>query len=148
MTLGFERPILSCKGWPYQRTLSSTQKAESRLSAAPPAGTDAGLRSVMIRLPGPRAGSRLVGVPSFVWLLLWLDCWMCQCGARRYTLFSLALGCSVAVFEPVPMFHETMRLGLSLNPGFGGRTALCASRSAQLLTAHNDPQPVYAYGCT
>lgn len=41
-----------------------------------------------------------------------------------YTLFSLALGCSVIVFEPVPTFHEALRLGLSLNPGFALRTKL------------------------
>jgi len=35
-----------------------------------------------------------------------------------YTLYSIALGCSVVVFEPVPEFHEVLRLGLNLNPGF------------------------------
>jgi FkbM family methyltransferase len=43
---------------------------------------------------------------------------------RRYTLYSLALGCSVAVFEPVPAYQEVMRLGLALNPGFASRTTL------------------------
>ena len=41
-----------------------------------------------------------------------------------YTLYSLALGCSVAVFEPVPAYREVMRLGLALNPGFAERTTL------------------------
>ena len=41
-----------------------------------------------------------------------------------YTLYSLALGCRVAVFEPVPAYQEVMRLGLSLNPGFAERTTL------------------------
>ena len=38
-----------------------------------------------------------------------------------YTLFSLALGCDVIVFEPVPAWHQIMRLGVSLNPGFARR---------------------------
>lgn len=41
-----------------------------------------------------------------------------------YTLYSLALGCSVIVFEPVPAYQEVLRLGLSLNPGFASRTTL------------------------
>lgn len=41
-----------------------------------------------------------------------------------YTLYSLALGCRVAVFEPVPAYQEIMQLGLSLNPGFAARTTL------------------------
>lgn len=41
-----------------------------------------------------------------------------------YTLFSLALGCSVVVFEPVPRYVEVMQLGLSLNPGFGSRVTI------------------------
>lgn len=41
-----------------------------------------------------------------------------------YTLYSLALGCRVAVFEPVPAYQEIMELGLSLNPGFAERTTL------------------------
>lgn len=41
-----------------------------------------------------------------------------------YTLYSLALGCRVAVFEPVPAYQEIMKLGLSLNPGFAERTTL------------------------
>jgi len=44
-----------------------------------------------------------------------------------YTLYSLALGCSVAVFEPVPAFYEVLRHGVSLNPGFGKRMALYAN---------------------
>lgn len=41
-----------------------------------------------------------------------------------YTLYSLALGCEVVVFEPVPAYQEVMRLGLALNPGFAARTTL------------------------
>ena len=41
-----------------------------------------------------------------------------------YTLYSLALGCRVAVFEPVPAYQEVLRLGLSLNPGFAERATL------------------------
>ena len=41
-----------------------------------------------------------------------------------YTLYSLALGCRVAVFEPVPAYREVMQLGLALNPGFAARTKL------------------------
>jgi len=41
-----------------------------------------------------------------------------------YTLYSLALGCSVMVFEPVPAYREVMQLGLALNPGFAARTTL------------------------
>ena len=41
-----------------------------------------------------------------------------------YTLYSLALGCRVAVFEPVPAYQEIMKLGLSLNPGFAEHTTL------------------------
>jgi FkbM family methyltransferase len=41
-----------------------------------------------------------------------------------YTLYSLALGCSVAVFEPVPTYREVLRLGVTLNPGFGERVRL------------------------
>ena len=41
-----------------------------------------------------------------------------------FTLYSLALGCRVAVFEPIPAFQEVMRLGLSLNPGFASRVTL------------------------
>ena len=41
-----------------------------------------------------------------------------------YTLYSLALGCSVTVFEPIPLFQDVLRLGLSLNPGFAERTTL------------------------
>jgi len=38
-----------------------------------------------------------------------------------YTLYSLALGCNVAVFEPVPAYREVLNLGVSLNPGFASR---------------------------
>jgi len=41
-----------------------------------------------------------------------------------YTLYSLALGCKVVVFEPVPAYQEVMRLGLALNPGFSERVTL------------------------
>ena len=41
-----------------------------------------------------------------------------------YTLYSLALGCSVVVVEPVPAYQEVLRLGVSLNPGFAARTTL------------------------
>tara|TARA_B110001452_G_scaffold211129_1_gene181602 strand:- start:211 stop:1497 length:1287 start_codon:yes stop_codon:yes gene_type:complete len=41
-----------------------------------------------------------------------------------YTLFSLALGCRVVVFEPVPLFQEVLRLGVSLNPGFAERVEI------------------------
>ena len=41
-----------------------------------------------------------------------------------YTLYSLALGCSVVVFEPVPAYQEVLRLGLALNPGFAERATL------------------------
>jgi len=38
-----------------------------------------------------------------------------------FTLYSLALGCSVVVFEPIPAYREVMQLGIELNPGFGAR---------------------------
>ena len=41
-----------------------------------------------------------------------------------FTLYSLALGCSVVVFEPVPAYREVMELGIALNPGFGSRVAV------------------------
>lgn len=41
-----------------------------------------------------------------------------------YTLFSVALGCEVAVFEPVPTYQEVISLGLTLNPGFRERVTL------------------------
>lgn len=41
-----------------------------------------------------------------------------------YTLYSLALGCRVAVFEPVPTYREVMQLGIALNPGFAERVTL------------------------
>mgnify|MGYP006135015215 CR=1 FL=1 len=41
-----------------------------------------------------------------------------------YTLYSLALGCSVVVFEPVPAYQDIMRLGLWLNPGFSSRVTI------------------------
>ena len=47
--------------------------------------------------------------------------------AGWYTLYSLALGCSVAVFEPVGHFRDVIKLGLQLNPGFANRTALFAN---------------------
>ena len=42
----------------------------------------------------------------------------------RYTLYSLAMGCRVTVVEPVPLYQRILRLGLSLNPGFGSRTVI------------------------
>ena len=41
-----------------------------------------------------------------------------------YTLYSLALGCKVVVFEPVPAYQEVMRLGLALTPGFASRATI------------------------
>ena len=41
-----------------------------------------------------------------------------------FTLYSLALGCRVVVFEPVPAYREVMQLGISLNPGFGERVTV------------------------
>ena len=41
-----------------------------------------------------------------------------------YTLYSLALGCSVIVFEPIPAYQEVLMLGVSLNPGFRERVEL------------------------
>ena len=41
-----------------------------------------------------------------------------------YTLYSLALGCRVSVVEPVPLFQQVLRLGLSLNPGFAQRVTI------------------------
>ena len=41
-----------------------------------------------------------------------------------YTLFSLALGCEVIVFEPIPAYQEVLQLGVQLNPGFGRRVSL------------------------
>ena len=38
-----------------------------------------------------------------------------------YTLLSLALGCSVVAFEPVPAFAGILAQGLHLNPGFEAR---------------------------
>ena len=53
----------------------------------------------------------------------------CQVGGNYgwYTLWSLALGCSVVVFEPVPRYLEVMKLGLSLNPGFANRVTIFAN---------------------
>ena len=50
----------------------------------------------------------------------------CQVGGNYgwYTLYSLALGCSVVVFEPVPRYLEVMQLGLALNPGFASRVTI------------------------
>ena len=44
-----------------------------------------------------------------------------------FTLYSLALGCRVRVFEPVPKWHEILRLGVTLNPGFATRLTLYAN---------------------
>lgn len=41
-----------------------------------------------------------------------------------YTLYSLALGCTVTVFEPVPAFLELLRIGLILNYGFAERVTI------------------------
>lgn len=41
-----------------------------------------------------------------------------------YTLYSIALGCRVLVFEPVPAWLEILTLGLSLNPGFEDRVRI------------------------
>lgn len=41
-----------------------------------------------------------------------------------FTLYSLALGCRVVVFEPIPAYREVMQLGISLNPGFGERVTV------------------------
>ena len=41
-----------------------------------------------------------------------------------YTLYSLALGCRVVVFEPIPAYQEVLMLGVSLNPGFRERVEL------------------------
>lgn len=38
-----------------------------------------------------------------------------------YTLYSLALGCRVDVFEPIPAYREVLELGVGLNPGFRER---------------------------
>ena len=44
-----------------------------------------------------------------------------------FALYSLALGCEVVAFEPVPEFQEALRLGISLNPGFAQRARLYAN---------------------
>lgn len=44
-----------------------------------------------------------------------------------FTLFSLALGCHVTVFEPVPAFQDALLLGVALNPGFAERLTLHSS---------------------
>ena len=44
-----------------------------------------------------------------------------------FALYSLALGCEVVAFEPVPEFQEALRLGISLNPGFAQRAKLYAN---------------------
>jgi FkbM family methyltransferase len=41
-----------------------------------------------------------------------------------FALYSLALGCDVVAFEPVPEFQEALQLGISLNPGFAQRARL------------------------
>lgn len=41
-----------------------------------------------------------------------------------YTLFSLAMGCSATVVEPIRSYQQILRHGLALNPGFGRRTRL------------------------
>ena len=59
-----------------------------------------------------------------------------ECCARRgtvvdvganygwYALFSLALGCHVIAFEPVPAYVEILRIGLLLNEGFAARATI------------------------
>ena len=42
----------------------------------------------------------------------------------RYTLFSIAMGCSATAFEPIPAYQNLVRFGLSLNPGFQRRAKL------------------------
>jgi len=42
----------------------------------------------------------------------------------RYTLFSIAMGCSATAFEPIPAYQSLVRFGLSLNPGFQRRAKL------------------------
>ena len=41
-----------------------------------------------------------------------------------YTLLSLALGCHVVAFEPIPTYANILALGLRRNPGFTARTTL------------------------
>ena len=41
-----------------------------------------------------------------------------------YTLLSLALGCHVIAFEPIPTYANILALGLRRNPGFAARTTL------------------------
>ena len=41
-----------------------------------------------------------------------------------YSLYSLALGCDVVAFEPVPSYQEIIKLGVSLNPGFSEKFTL------------------------
>ena len=41
-----------------------------------------------------------------------------------YALYSLALGCHVSIFEPVPAFIEILRIGLLLNNGFAERATI------------------------
>ena len=43
------------------------------------------------------------------------------CNYGWYTLYSLALGCQVTCFEPVPEWRDVIRLGVALNPGFQQR---------------------------
>ena len=41
-----------------------------------------------------------------------------------FTLYSLALGCRVRVFEPAPLWQEVLKLGVTLNPGFRERLTI------------------------
>lgn len=41
-----------------------------------------------------------------------------------YSLYSMALGCDVVAFEPVPSYQEIIKLGVSLNPGFSEKFTL------------------------
>lgn len=41
-----------------------------------------------------------------------------------YTLFSIAMGCTATVVEPIPAYQSLLRFGLSLNPGFQRRAKL------------------------
>jgi FkbM family methyltransferase len=59
-----------------------------------------------------------------------------------YTLFSIALGCDVVVFEPVPAYQEVMRLGLSLNPGFASKATIMGNVVYHELGQYNVNMPI------
>lgn len=62
-----------------------------------------------------------------------------------YTLYSLALGCTVTIFEPVPAFLELLRIGLMLNYGFAERVTIYRNVVSDRPGEHNLSVPIPHY---